>query len=52
MEISNKETAATPNNRKNIIIKSCILFTDCINEINNTQIGNDEDIHVVMQSNV
>ena len=31
---------AAENNRKNIIIKNCTSFTNCIREINNTQIDN------------
>ena len=34
--VENTGAAATPNNRKNIIIKSCAPCTDCISEINNT----------------
>ena len=41
-------TAAAPNNRKNIVIKSCSPFTDCIREINNTQIDNAKDIDIVI----
>ena len=40
--------AAEPNNRKNIIIKNCAPFTNCISEINNTQIDNAKDIDIVM----
>ena len=36
------------NNNKEVIFKNCALFTDCINEINNTQIDNNKDIHVVI----
>ena len=32
--------AAANNNHKNVIFKICIPFTDCIIEINNTQIDN------------
>ena len=32
------KTAANPNSKKNIIIKNCVPFTDCISDINNTQI--------------
>ena len=35
---------AVANNRKNIIIKNCAPFTNCISEINNTQIDNAKDI--------
>ena len=40
--------AANPNNKKNIIIKNCTIFTNCISEINNTQINNAKDIDIVM----
>ena len=40
--------AADPNNRKNIIIKNCTPFTNCISEINNSQIDNAKDIDIVM----
>ena len=33
---------------KNIIIKNCALFTNCISEINNTQIDNAKDMDIVM----
>ena len=46
--VPNKEIAAAPNNRKNIIIENCVSFTDCIIEINNTQIDNAKDTDVVM----
>ena len=41
-------TRAAPNNRKNMITKNCAPFTDCISEINNTEIDNAKDIDVVM----
>ena len=41
-------TGANQNNRKNIIIKNCAPFTNCISEINNTQIDNAKDIDIVM----
>ena len=40
--------AAAANNRKNIIIKNCTPFTNCINEINNSQIDNAKDIDTVI----
>ena len=40
--------AAAANNRKNIIIKNCAPFTNCISEISNTQIDNAKDIEIVM----
>ena len=45
--VPNAGTAAALNNRKNIIIKNCAPFTDCISEINNTQIDNAKDIDVM-----
>ena len=33
---------------KGFIFKNCTSFTDCINEINNTQIDNAKDLDVVM----
>ena len=42
-------TAANPNdNDKEVVFKDCVPFTDCISEINNTQIDNAKDIDVVM----
>ena len=35
IEIPKTEAASAQNNRKNIIIKNCLPFADCINEINN-----------------
>ena len=40
--------AVKRNNGKNIIIKNCTPFTDCIGEINNTQIDNVKYIDIVM----
>ena len=40
-------TAANPNNRKNMLIKNFAPFTDCVIKINNTQIDNAKDIHIV-----
>ena len=39
---------AAANNRKNIIIKNCTPFTNCISEINNIQIDNAKDIDIIM----
>ena len=36
------------NNGKNVIFKNCTPFTDCISEINNTQVYNAKDIDIVM----
>ena len=38
---------AEANNRKNIIIKNCTPFTNCISEITNIQIDNAKDIDIV-----
>ena len=34
--------------KKGVIFKNCASFTDCISEINNTEIDNAKDIDVVM----
>ena len=42
-------TVADPNNRnKEVVFRNCVLFTDCIIEINNMQIDNAKEIDVVM----
>ena len=46
--IPNTGAVAALSNRKNIIIKNCDPFTDCVSEINNTQIDNAKGIDVVM----
>ena len=33
---------------KKVILKNCAPFTNCISEINNTQIDNAKDIDIVM----
>ena len=40
--------AAANNINKKIIFKNCAPFTNCISEINNTQIDNPKDIDIVM----
>ena len=40
--------AAVNNNDEKVIFKNCAPFTNCISEINNTQIGNAKDIDIVM----
>ena len=42
------EGAAANNINKKIIFKNCTPFTNCISEINNTQIDNAKDIDIVM----
>ena len=39
--------AAANNNNKKVIYKNCAPFTNCISEINNTQIDNAKDIDIV-----
>ena len=40
--------AAANNTNKKVMFKNCAPFTNCISEINNTQIDNAKDIHIVM----
>ena len=40
--------AAANNTNKKVIFKNCASFTNCISEINNTQIDNAKDIDMVM----
>ena len=40
--------AALSNNDKKVIFKNCTPFTNCLSEINNTQIDNAKDIDIVM----
>ena len=46
--VPNTRTVANPNNRKNIIIKNCATFTDCISEKNNMQIDNTKETDIVI----
>ena len=46
--VSNIGETGNPNNRKNIIIKNWAPFTDCISDINNTQVGNAKYTDIVM----
>ena len=49
--ISVNDTAAGDainNNNRKVIFKNCAPFTNCISEINNTQIDNAKDIDIVM----
>ena len=39
---------AANNTNKKVILKNCAPFTNCISEINNTQIDNAKDIDIVM----
>ena len=40
--------AAVNNNNNKVIFTNCAPFTNCISEINNTQIDNTKDIDIVM----
>ena len=40
--------AAANNTNKNVIFKNCARFTNCISEVNNTQVDNAKDIDIVM----
>ena len=42
------EGAAANNISKKVIFKNCVLFTNCINKVNNTQIDNAEYIDIIM----
>ena len=42
------QDAAVNNTNKKLIFKNCAPFTNCISEINNTQIDNAKDIDIVM----
>ena len=49
LTVPNTGTAADPNNRnKKVIFKNCHPFTNCISEINNTQIDDVHDSELVM----
>ena len=40
--------ATTYTNNKQVIFKNYVPFTDCINEIKNTQVDNTKDVDIVM----
>ena len=46
--VQNIRMAEASDNRKNIIIKNCAPFTNCISEIDNTQIDTAKEINIVM----
>ena len=48
LTVQNTGEVANPNNTRNIILKNCTPFTDCISEANNTQIDNAKEIDIVM----
>ena len=45
---TNAATKQTEKGDQKVIFKNCGSFTDCINEINNTQVDNTKDLDVVM----
>ena len=46
ISIERVQAPGTPDNdSKEVLFKNCALFTDCISEINNTQIDNAEEIN-------
>ena len=40
--------AAANNTNKKVIFKNCAFFTNCINEMNNTQVDNAKDIDIII----
>ena len=50
MAVTNTTAAgATVNNiNKNVIFRNCAPFTNCITEINNTQVDDAQDIDIIM----
>ena len=42
------EGAAANNNNKKVIFKNCTPFTNCISEINNTDLDNAKDLDIVI----
>ena len=47
-ERDNDAAKRVDERNKSVIFKNCSLITDCISEINNTQIDNAKDLDVVM----
>ena len=43
-----EEGVSANDNAKEVVIKNCVPFTDCISEINNTQINDAKNIDAVM----
>ena len=50
IEVAGADAAARQADErdKGVIFKNCAPFTNCISEINNTQVGNAQDIDTVM----
>ena len=42
--------APVSNTNKNVILKTCASFTNCISEINNTQVDDARSIYLVMSA--
>ena len=40
------------NNKKEVVFKNCAPFTDCISEINNTEVDSAKDVDIVMPTYV
>ena len=47
-ERADEDVNGTDERKKGVIFKNCAPFTDCISEINNTQVDNAKGIDVVM----
>ena len=45
---ADQAVSQTDKRDKEVILKNCVPFTDCISEINNTQVNNAKDLNVVM----
>ena len=51
--VNNTGTATAPNNRnKKVLFKNLAPFTNCISEINNTQVDNAKDIDIVIPMHI
>ena len=49
ISVANMAVAPTANyDNKKVIFESCSSFIDCISEVNNIQVDNAKDSHVVM----
>ena len=51
-EEANDNARRANEREREVILKNCAPFTDCISEINNTQIDNSKVIDVVMPNNL
>ena len=48
ISVNNTAAAVVNNDDKKVIFKNCAPFTNCISEINNTQVDNAKDIDIAM----